>query len=107
MTDSSGYSGNKVPTFQKGEMFLVWKMRFKAFAYLKGVQAALSTDDMPKNTLASYLNTLDKTKADEKLKLDWAEAKTKLLSYFTLSFNTAELMHKMSATMGADYPMFT
>ena len=88
-------------------MFLVWKMRFEAFAHLKGVEVALSTDNMPKNTLASYLNTLDEKKADEKLKLEWAAANTKLLQYFTLSFNTAELMHKMSATMSTDYPRGT
>ena len=60
---------------------------------------------MPKNTTPAYLKSLDKTKADEKLKIEWAEANTKLLQYFTLTFNTAELMHKMSATIDKDWPI--
>ena len=101
------YSGNRVPRFQGEEKFPVWKMRFEAFAHLKGVEEALVKDNMPKKTTKAYLELLDENIASQKLRLEWAKANTMLLQYLTLAFNTPELMHKMASTMSKDHPRGT
>ena len=101
------YSGNRVPQFQGEEKFPVWKMRFEAFAHLKGVEEALVKDNMPTKTTKGYLLLLDEKKPHEKLNLEWAKANTMLLQYLTLAFNTPELMHKMASTMSKEHPRGT
>lgn len=97
--------GNKVPQFQEEEKFPVWKMRMEVFAHLQGVEAALSKDNMPKNTTKAYLSSLNDQDANDKLKLEWAKANTMLFYYLTLAFNTPELIHKMVTTRSKDFPL--